>query len=132
MVLSPAPSCAKTAFAEHAAPLWEAEMSDVKLRAKLVCITQTSMGQQILDREFWQRLEKPLGWRLASYTGQQSADFYTLQTRDGIWTGLSPVTPSMRDSLLIALGQGDVVRAERRPQPVEVPLAPVVPFPRSR
>lgn len=108
-------------------------MSDVKLRSKLVCITQTSLGQQILDREFWQKLEKPLGWRLASYTGQQSADFYTMQTADRIWTGLSSVTPSMRDSLLIALGQEDVVLAERRAaEPAPVPLAPVVPFPRIR
>jgi hypothetical protein len=107
-------------------------MADAKLREKLVCITQSSMGQQILDREFWQKLEKPLGWRLSSFTGRQCAEFFTGQTSQGMWTGLSPVTPSMRDSLMIAFGQGEVVRAEREAaQPISLPLAPVVPFPRS-
>lgn len=108
-------------------------MADAKLREKLVCITQTSMGQQILDREFWQKLEKPLGWRLSSFTERLSAEFFTLQNSQGMWTGLSPVTPSMRDSLLIALGQEEVVRAERAvAPPLNIPLAPVVPFPRSK
>lgn len=108
-------------------------MPDGKLRAKLVCITETSLGQQILDREFWQKLEKPLGWRLASFTGQHSADFYTMRTTEGFWTGLSPVTPLMRDSLLIAMGFADVVVAERRAtQAASVPLAPVVHFPGSK
>ncbi|MGC2639576.1 MAG: hypothetical protein WA294_20500 [Acidobacteriaceae bacterium] len=108
----------------------------MKLRAKLVCITETSLGQSILDREFWQKLEKPLGWRLASFAGQQSSDFYTMRTSEGFWTGLSVVTPMMRDSLLIAFGQEDVVMAERRAaqaaQAATVPAAPIVPFPRSR
>lgn len=109
-------------------------MSEVKLQAKLVCITQSSLGQSILDREFWQKLEKPLGWRLASFAGQQSADFYTMRTSEGFWTGLSVVTPLMRDSLLIAFGQEDVVMAERRAaqaaQAASIPPALVVPFPR--
>lgn len=109
-------------------------MSDGKLRAKLVCITQTTLGQHILDRAFWQKLENPLGWRLASYTGQLSADFYTLQTTDGVWTGLSPVTPWMRYSLLTVLGHEDIVRAEQEQaaQTVAIPLAPIVPFPNSK
>ena len=114
-------------------------MSEATLREKLVCITQSSLGQQILDREFWQKLEKPLGWRLSSFTGRQSAEFFTGQTSEGLWAGLSVVTPPMRDSILVALGQGEVVRAEREQaqrqqltQAVEIPLAPVVPFPRSR
>jgi hypothetical protein len=111
-------------------------MSDRTLQAKLVCITESSLGQSILDREFWQKLEKPLGWRLASFTGQQSADFYTMRTSEGFWTGHSPVTPMMRDSLLIAFGQEDVVLAERRAaqaaHAATVPAAPVVPFPRSK
>ena len=78
------------------------------------------------------KLEKPLGWRLSSFTGRQCAEFFTGQTSQGMWTGLSPVTPSMRDSLMIAFGQGEVVRAEREAaQPISLPLAPVVPFPRS-
>lgn len=108
-------------------------MSDGTLRAKLVCITETSLGQSILDREFWQKLEKPLGWRLASFAGQQSADFYTMRTSEGFWTGLSAVTPMMRDSLLIAFGQEDVVVAERRAaqaaQAAAAPPAQVVHFP---
>lgn len=111
----------------------EVEMSDANAQKKLVCITQTSMGQQILDREFWQKLEKPLGWRLWSFSGRQSAEFFTAQNGAGMWDGLSPVTPALRASVLTALGMGEVVRAERQSAPpVSVPLAPVVPFPRNK
>lgn len=114
-------------------------MADTNAQKKLVCITENSLGQQILDREYWQKLERPLGWRLSSFTTRQCAEFFTGQTSEGIWAGLSVVTPPMRDSILIALGHEDVLRAEReqakRQQvtpPVPIPLAQVVPFPRSR
>ena len=109
-------------------------MSDANAQKKLVCITQTSVGQQILDREFWQKLEKPLGWRLWSFSGRQSAEFFTMQNSLGQWDGLSSVTPALRASILTALGMGEAVRAERQATapPVNIPLAPVVPFPRSK
>lgn len=113
--------------------LLEAGMSEAKLQQKLVCITHSTLGQQILDREFWQKLEEPLGWRLSSFTGQEFAEFYTMQTSDGMWAGLSVVTSSMRYSILAALGHREAVRLDHHAMPgVSIPLATVVPFPRSK
>ena len=111
-------------------------MADTNAQKKLVCITENSLGQQILDREYWQKLEKPLGWRLWTFTGRQSAEFFTLQNSQGLWDGLSPVTPALRASLLTAFGMGDIVRAEYQaataPASANIPLAQVVPFPRGK
>ncbi|HKO19626.1 MAG TPA: hypothetical protein VJU82_12145, partial [Acidobacteriaceae bacterium] len=66
-------------------------------------ITDCQLGQAILDRHWWQRLERPLKWRLHSFHGKHSAEFYTIQWPDGSWDGLATVTGLMHDSIAHAV-----------------------------
>ncbi|HKU24410.1 MAG TPA: hypothetical protein VJQ54_03000 [Candidatus Sulfotelmatobacter sp.] len=61
-----------------------------------------------------------------------TADFFTVCFGDGVWDGLSQVTADMRNSIMIALGKEDLVRAEREGEIARLPLAPVVDFPSQR
>lgn len=107
-------------------------MREAKLKSKLVSIAETRWGQAIVDRQWWEKLEEPLEWKLVSYSGRFTADFFTVYFGDGVWDGLSQVTADMRNSIMIALGQEDLVRAEREGEIARLPLAPVVDFPSQR
>lgn len=45
-------------------------MREAKLKSKLVSIAETRWGQAIVDRQWWEKLEEPLGWKLVSYSGR--------------------------------------------------------------
>ena len=104
-------------------------MSEMKLKRKLSSIAESKWGRAIVDRQWWEELEAPLGWKLASYCGRSTAEFFTIYFGDGVWDGLSLVTAGMRDSIMVALGHEGLVRAEREAEMVRLPLAPVVDFP---
>lgn len=104
-------------------------MSEMKLGRKLSSIAEGKWGRAIVDRQWWEELEAPLGWKLASHCGRSTAEFFTIYFGDGVWDGLSVVTAGMRDSIMLALGHEGLVRAEHEAEMVRLPLAPVVDFP---
>lgn len=104
-------------------------MSEVKLKRKLSSIADSKWGRAIVDRQWWEELEAPLGWKLASHCGRSTAEFFTIYFGDGVWDGLSIVTAGMRDSIMLALGHEGVGSGRARARDGAMPLAPVVDFP---
>ena len=59
-------------------------MSEMKLKRKLSSIAESKWGRAIVDRQWWEELEAPLGWKLASHCGRSTAEFFTICFGDGV------------------------------------------------
>lgn len=106
-------------------------MSDVQLHTKPVAITQCKLGQQILDRQWWEELGSALHWKLHWFEGRQWAEFWVCEVEQdsGVWEGLNRVDALMRQSLMYALCLSDEPDRSALPdRSIRLPLAPVVVF----